>query len=398
MLSEEVCPRSPLASALIVKNTFIDMEDENSDCEPHRRSSSEPPSCRHRHFGDGPLGFHGMRSKFAGDDNSSTSSGSPRGTSGGGSDFASEERSSQQGSTESASPSAGLNPNAPVWSPSWSPPSSPPLCMPAFSMMDAAPPNPTVFYQMPLSSPGPGQALPVLPQQQAYGDQRPPPPPPLAGSQPPPPPVDGTGSHGYQPTSARHRLNANAKAWQPGGTGAPTTVPTTMPNNGNVVLAVPPPPPAPSQDVLASVPNGFRTQFEAVLDATKQALKSNKTVLGVDIFESTGTWDRGMSVVVWQREDKGGKDRDQILKLAKDALLQGAANSECVYVMGYKNRHYGFTSSEFGFTTVLGGMFDESKACWDLFRTGHCRREWDCRWQHPACKLPINVEIRRARS
>lgn len=98
-----------------------------------------------------------------------------------------------------------------------------------------------------------------------------------------------------------------------------------------------------------------------------------------------------MKVVAWmRRQESGGRARDQVLKYAKDALMRSAAQSESVYVIGYNNRP--FTMTENGFAAQLGGMFDENKACWDMFTKGHCRQR-DCHRQHPACLLPIHVEI-----
>merc|ERR1740138_963700 len=84
---DQACQMSPLAHAVVVKNTFIDMQDETLESDP-RRCTSEPPSCRHRDSPP-PKGF-----KITGDMSGSTSSGSPRESSG--SDFASEERSPEQ--------------------------------------------------------------------------------------------------------------------------------------------------------------------------------------------------------------------------------------------------------------------------------------------------------------
>jgi len=366
MLPMEVCPRSPLASAVIVKNTFLDMDDEFDlgDVGP-RRSSSEPPSNRNRDKPSCAMTF---------DTASSTTSGSPREMSG--SDFASEERSSQQGSAELASPIAGLNPNAPVWSPSWSP-APPPVPMAGSGMPE--PPPGTVFYQIqPDALPSP------MIQNQVFGDQN------FVAPPPPPPPPVGPGK--YQ-IMTQHRLNANAKAWQPG---TPMPVSAERDNNG-MPAAVPPPPPAPT--AISSLPKPYQAQVESIVESAKKALSNSSAIASVDIHESSISWNReycqGLTITAWQAQDIGGKGRDQILKLAKNALLKGAEHSESVYVLGYGAKP--FTTCDFGFHTVLGGMYDQSKACWDCFSKGSCKREWDCRWQHPACQLPIKVEIRTSR-
>merc|ERR1719162_1825969 len=69
-------PQSPLP--LFVKNTFIDVEDDAFEVDP-RRSSSEPPSCRHRDQAR-PKHFGFKRSDSGEDLSASTASGpgSPR--------------------------------------------------------------------------------------------------------------------------------------------------------------------------------------------------------------------------------------------------------------------------------------------------------------------------------
>jgi hypothetical protein len=241
------------------------------------------------------------------------------------------------------------------------------------------------FYQMPRQMlHGPGQAL--------YD-------PSLVVPPPPPPPMTSP-SDQYRPAS--HRLNANAKAWQP--SGDQTTMDTSA-SNGILPVAPPPPPAeAPTAGVMASIPNSFRSQFEVMLDSVKQALSSCAPVTGVDISEDS--WGRGMTITAWMKCEENGnhgrraRDRNEanfqeIVKLGKKALLASAEKSESAYVQGYKKEPFGFSDN--GFSAVLAGMFDSNKACWDMFSKGFCRREFDCRWQHPACHLPIQLEVRPAR-
>jgi hypothetical protein len=169
-----------------------------------------------------------------------------------------------------------------------------------------------------------------------------------------------------------------------------------MPSQGGASMmpVVPPPPPAQPTSVWDGVQPKFRFQFEALLKSTKQALQNSHGVVGVEVFENSSSMGKNMTIVAWaQREELQVQGtHEQICKHAKDAINRFSENSQGTYVMGYKYRP--FSQTEFGFATTLGGMQDEKQACWDMFTKGSCRREWDCRWQHAACLLPIQVEVR----
>jgi len=172
-----------------------------------------------------------------------------------------------------------------------------------------------------------------------------------------------------------------------------------MPSAGaNAMMPVVPPPPlANATSVWDGVQPKFRFQFENLLNATKQALSNAPGILGVDMFENSGAMSQNMTIVAWaRRKERTSIEHEQILKLAKDSIMRAAENSSGAYVMGYKQRP--FSPTDYGFSAVLGGMADEKQACWDMFMKGSCRREYsgDCRWQHAACLLPIQVEVRHS--
>jgi len=126
------------------------------------------------------------------------------------------------------------------------------------------------------------------------------------------------------------------------------------------------------------------------MEAAKSALHNSAGVVGVEVFEGPTSCGQGWTLVAWLHPEESNKD--QALQAAKDALMRGAETSENVYVMGYLQKP--FTLTESGFTGMLGGMYDESRACWDVFTKGFCRRESICRWQHPVCQTAISVEVR----
>jgi hypothetical protein len=139
--------------------------------------------------------------------------------------------------------------------------------------------------------------------------------------------------------------------------------------------------------------------LQALLDNVQQAFAKYSSIASVDVFDASGTWGRGPTICAWMRaEDYNTKEREQVLKDAKDLILKIADRSESIYVLGYQQKPFSYTDN--GFQAMLGGMHDDTKACWDVFAKGCCRREQanlPCRWQHPVCQLPINIEIRQAR-
>merc|ERR1719203_546357 len=82
---------------------------------------------------------------------------------------------------------------------------------------------------------------------------------------------------------------------------------------------------------------------------------------------------------------------ETLLTLGKESLLRAAEGSKSLYVLGYKGRP--FQPQPSGFVATLGGMEDESQACWGMYEYGCCRQGGTCRWQHPAHTVPISVVV-----
>lgn len=129
------------------------------------------------------------------------------------------------------------------------------------------------------------------------------------------------------------------------------------------------------------------------MEAAKSAVyDSVNCYVAVDITsERQGPQGEVWTFAVWLRPEDA-RCKDEVLKSAKDALMGAAETSESVYVAGYMNKP--FTLTENGFSGTLVGMYDESKACWDAFAKGFCRRGGICRWQHPVCNVAVNVEVK----
>mmetsp|Transcript_56466 Transcript_56466/g.104553 ORF Transcript_56466/g.104553 Transcript_56466/m.104553 type:complete len:300 (+) Transcript_56466:253-1152(+) len=124
-----------------------------------------------------------------------------------------------------------------------------------------------------------------------------------------------------------------------------------------------------------------------VVEFAREALSRTGYTAMVEMNAGTNGW----SVVAWVLP-QFLCFVDIILTEAKNALLQGAAESKSIFVIGYDA--WPFLQTPYGFSAVLGAMEDERQACWDFFSTGTCSRQGKCRWRHPVCKRPVEVEVR----
>jgi len=124
-----------------------------------------------------------------------------------------------------------------------------------------------------------------------------------------------------------------------------------------------------------------------VIDRARRTIEASPQVAHVEISGDMN----GFHVVIKPL----GDDEYQIESLstlAQDALLEAAANSKCVYVMGYCAPKP-FTLRPQGFEAKLAAMENASQACWHLFKKGFCRHGAECRTEHPKCEVLVNVLI-----
>lgn len=168
----------------------------------------------------------------------------------------------------------------------------------------------------------------------------------------PPPPVD------ENPLATATRLSSKAKPWQP--------QPQAM-------------------FIRDPLPYEFGRQAAHVVTVAKEALESSGYVQNVDVVNEANAW--GISIKM-----KDASLSEQAFSIAKDALLEGAANSTCTYVLGYLAKP--FQVQKHGFSTVLCGMRDESRACWDAYSKGFCRKPERCKLLHPCCMMRVSVSLR----
>jgi len=132
-------------------------------------------------------------------------------------------------------------------------------------------------------------------------------------------------------------------------------------------------------------------QFEEVVDMAQEKLEASGAVVSTEVIEGPAGW----TVTAHVRPERLLEKREELLTLAKEALLQAADQLEGVYVLGYRTRP--FTPLPNGFGATLASMSDPSRACWGTFSKGFCRNPETCRFQHPASRGAVNIALEASR-
>jgi len=145
-------------------------------------------------------------------------------------------------------------------------------------------------------------------------------------------------------------------------------------------------------NALASDVDAFQQEIAAVAKGVTTILQNSACVERVealmDTGDSSGHTFPGWTIQVMVADDTSPHAQD-LLTLAQNALFGATACSKNVYIMGYAATP--FMPRPNGFVAMLGDMQNEAGACWDLYSLGVCRKDWECRWQHPGCLVPLNV-------
>jgi hypothetical protein len=89
--------------------------------------------------------------------------------------------------------------------------------------------------------------------------------------------------------------------------------------------------------------------------------------------ESTKCW----TIELTPQAD-GRMNEEYLLSLMKNVLLSRSSNQQDIYMLGYAAKP--FVSGSGGFVVVLGDMAAETRACWDFYSKGFCRKGCDCKW------------------
>jgi hypothetical protein len=126
------------------------------------------------------------------------------------------------------------------------------------------------------------------------------------------------------------------------------------------------------------------TEVQSVLASTRGILTRIPGVTNVDVNLGTPG---ALSTITVSLNSCSSKPSlvASVLSTTKSALLDLAANSQTVYVMGYEAQPFQDERDGSGFATVLAIMplEWECSACWDVYQKGSCHRRKTCKWQHP---------------
>jgi len=129
------------------------------------------------------------------------------------------------------------------------------------------------------------------------------------------------------------------------------------------------------------VPSCKKTsEVHTLLASVKQALVCAPGVASVDVKLGPAGTLTTISIKV-----DSSTPKSVAMAASKSALLESAANSQSVYVLGYEADPFQEDASGSGFATALATMPTawECTACWDTYSIGVCPRRKTCKWQHP---------------
>lgn len=121
------------------------------------------------------------------------------------------------------------------------------------------------------------------------------------------------------------------------------------------------------------------TQIISVLAAAAQILDSTPDVLGTKVSGGNAGTLATLSIRMVQ---KSYEDSIRITAIAKAALLEAAARSQNVYVLGYEAIPFVDKPTGTGFSGTLA-IASGQHCCWDTYQNGFCRRGQKCKWRHP---------------
>jgi len=191
-----------------------------------------------------------------------------------------------------------------------------------------------------------------------------------------------------QPHTQLRRLNSMAPSFQP-----LMDTPVGVPLRSRLCSAAPFQPksmqtPEPEEDDEQK--QRYKKQIAEVIRMTRVNLKWSEHIKDVEVSEEAdGSW----NIVVQPRgSDDNSLQTELLLTLAKETLLDAAASSKCIYVMGYCAPKP-FNMKPQGFEATLGAMQVAQDACWHVFKKGFCRHAEDCCKQHPGYQAPVHVVV-----
>lgn len=185
-------------------------------------------------------------------------------------------------------------------------------------------------------------------------------------------------SSSYISEPRESRLSSSAKAWEP-------AVPEPPLGIRLRTSAMAWSPSAPAH--VGAKSRIFSRHIKQVLTTVKSILVSCLWIESVDCVENNA----GFSIVVTMPARHFNRKED-VIKLAKAALLQASEQSSGIYMMGYQAQP--FLTMPMGFAALFADVLDEHRACWGMLQTGFCHYGNRCHWEHPSINTKVDVKIK----
>lgn len=126
-----------------------------------------------------------------------------------------------------------------------------------------------------------------------------------------------------------------------------------------------------------------------VIRLTSDLIKQSEYLRDVEISEDRGAWSVVMQPKVLEEDSW---QTEALIALARKALLEVAAKTKCIYVMGYCDSQP-FSMRPQGFQATLCAMQNAATACWHMFKKGFCRHGDMCCKQHPIVEAPVHFLV-----
>lgn len=160
------------------------------------------------------------------------------------------------------------------------------------------------------------------------------------------------------PRPSETRLRSSAKAWN-------AEVPTRLPRRTRK----------------------FAEQIENILTVAQTTIITCAWIQSLEIkYEGVAGWS-----VVARLLPQDLQHKDDVLRLAKAALMQAAGSATKVCMLGCCAKP--FATMPLGFAVRFAGVPDGQKACWNLLQNGLCNYGSRCRWEHPVYQRTVYVKV-----
>lgn len=137
----------------------------------------------------------------------------------------------------------------------------------------------------------------------------------------------------------------------------------------------------------------YGPRFAEVIIWAKKIMQDSEHVKCVQVDDTNG-W---TFILQPRYTAEGGQQTEQLIAIAREALLEATSKSKCIYVQGYAGPNP-FTMKPQGFETTLAAMENARNACYHVFKKGFCRHGDECTKQHPVCKETVQVIVEHVSS